>query len=132
MRHAALCLSLWLGVWAGSASAGTGAGLFSVDISLRSAPETCLSQSVSEATAASVTVICSSSQFVNIGAVAEPALPGVSDRSLRYRHVRKLPTLAGLSSRVAEIGAGTVTSYRWVRANGTDYPDDVIEMLVDF
>lgn len=132
MRHAALFLSLSLGVFSVGASAGSSAGLFNVDISVRSAPEVCVSQSVNEATAASVTVMCSSSQFVNIGAAAEPQLLGTPHRALRYRHGGKLPLFAGLPSRMAEIGTGTVTSYRWVRANGTDYPDDVIEMLVDF
>jgi len=93
MRHTALFLSVALGAFPARAAAGTRAGLFDVDISLRPPPETCISHSSNGATETSVTVTCSSGSFVSIGAAAEPQSPGKPLGTLRYRHAQRLPVV---------------------------------------
>lgn len=124
--------------------AGTTAGNFNVNISLNvpgapppagattspSSGDVCISQALSDATGALVSVVCRSGQFVSIEPTQGAAFLGVHGGAFRYYFTNAVPEqLRYLGGDEPWVGPGTVTSVR------ISYPGDVdgyVEMQVGF
>lgn len=90
----------------------------------------CLSQSLSEATAAQVRVVCSTGQFVSIEPRPGSPFLGVHGGAYRYYFANGIPAqLRYLGGSEPWVGPGTVTSLRISQPEGQD---GIIEMLVGF
>lgn len=144
----ALAIALALGAFAAPSGAATLGGTFDVDITLTapggppptgggggtpsagSSSDICVSQALSEATGAVVSVVCRSGHFVSIE--SQPGTPylGVHGGAYRYYFANGIPaSLRYLGGENPWVGPGTVTSLRVI------YPEDLdgfIEMQVGF
>ena len=132
-----LASSCALGIWAVGASAATAQASFTVHINLNkpdtapNIPAYCTSQTLSQATNAIVTVVCSSSQFVSIE--PQPGKPFLGTHGGAFRYYFgpgiNLPPQETSHEASPYTSAGTVTTVRISRINGADGP---LELLVSF
>lgn len=141
--RAAASLVAALSFWApGFATAAQGAtGIFRVDIDLRTQtggsplpPQpagggtVCVSESLSQATGAMVTVVCSNGQFVNISPRPGSVFTGTHGGAYRY-NLAPGATLAWAQDGDLAWGAGSVTTFRVLRQSEDD---SLIELWVQF
>lgn len=144
----ALALALALGALAAPSGAGTTSRSFDVDINLLppgsvppgsggggtppgSTGDLCVSQSLSDATGATVRVVCTTGQFVSIEAdQGQPYKVGVHGGAYRFYFANGLPANLQFVGRGSPwVGPGTVTS---LRVNYLEGLDGIIEMQVGF
>jgi len=142
-------LALALGALAAPGGAATTNGSFNVNINLLvpgGAPtpppsggggtpsgvtDLCVSQTLSDATGATVRVVCSTGQFVSIEAdQSQPYRLGVHGGAYRFYFANGMPaSLRFVGGATPWVGPGTVTS---LRVNYLEDLDGIIEMQVGF
>lgn len=150
MRRIAIAVAL--AAFAAPGSAGTAGGNFDVGITLAvpgappapgpgpgpgsgpapspSSGGVCVSQSLSDATGATVRVLCNPGQFVSIDAQPNSPYFGVHGGAFRFYFATGVPAhLRYLGGSDPWIGPGTVTS---IRVNYLEGLDGVVEMQVGF
>ena len=114
-------------------AAGTGAGTFSVNITLNSSGNVqssgiCTSQTLSDRTGALVQVVCSTGQFVSISPRPGAAFAGTHGGAFTYYF--SSATGAHLTDSGDRFpGTGTITQYR---VYSLDQYDGRVDMLVSF
>lgn len=127
-----LALGGVIAAWTAGGLAGTASGAFSVQITLhsRATQGLCISQSLSEASNATVQVACSGGQFVSIEAA--PGQPFLGPQGSAYRlwfgPGSPLPQ-AQAADVTPYLGTGTVTRLQLRKLNEQDAP---LEILVSF
>jgi hypothetical protein len=112
-------------------AAGVGSGTFRVNISVNEPAgksALCISQTLSQATGATVQVTCSTGQFVSIGPRAGAPFTGVNGGAFTY-YFSPTPDFQLDGSRSLMQGSGTVTEYR---VYSRDQNDRFIDILVSF
>ena len=140
-----VAVAVALAAFAAPGSAGTAGNVFDVGITLNvpglppapgpgPAPspsaDICISQTLSEATGATVRVVCRSGQFVSIEARSDSPFLGVHGGAFRHYFANGVPAgLRYLGGSDPWIGPGTVTS---IRVNYLEGLDGVVEMQVGF
>ena len=140
-----LLIALALGAFAAPSGAASAGATFDVGITLTvpggppptggGTPTTtsggiCVSQSLSDATGATVRVICQTGQFVSIEARPGSPYPGVHGGAFRYYFANGIPAnLRFLGGTDPWIGPGTVTS---IHVKYLEDLDGIVEMQVGF
>jgi hypothetical protein len=124
-RAAALCL-----LTLSQASAGTSSGGFNVTINMGLTRQTCTSTALSQQTNATVTVVCSTGQFVSIESVPNRSFAGTHGGAHRFVFATNTVSPAVWTGESdLFMGAGTITSLRVLNLNAYQ---DRLEMLVSF
>jgi hypothetical protein len=108
--------------------AGSGSGVFTVNIELRRSDGLCVSQALSASTNALVRVVCRNGQFVDISPVPGRPFAGVHGGAYRF-FFSGVDRLTGISGDMDFSGLGTITAMRIYHVGGDDGP---LEMLVSF
>jgi hypothetical protein len=112
------------------AAAGTATGAFNVNITLNRGSNLCTSSTLSQQTNATVTVVCSTGQFVSIESVPNRSFAGTHGGAHRFVFATNTVSPAvWTGDSDLFMGTGTITSLRVLNLNAYQ---DRLEMLVSF
>ncbi len=131
-RQSLLACACLLGAWAVSADAGTARGTFPVNITLGNpafggTSGFCISQTLSQATNAIVTVTCATNQFVSIA--PRTGIPFVGTHGGAFRYMFESGGLTPPGDPLWYFGSGTVTT---LRVYHVDQQERAMEVEVTF